>query len=514
MYKVSRFHSLYTRAPTKSIFHHPQTAMNHADAEAPSSSGGGQGGDPVLPSQELISTLLQRLRDPSVATSFERGLTTADGRRAMAGLVRPRWVLRPPPPPNDGRDGGEPSASTAAAPHSQAPPPAATYNSFPARGHIDLRMEQNAAFADSQEARCRDLLSGLPPEGDRSMGQSWKKRADAIQGLIKEGLAACPGHRGLLSAEVEYKAWLERRIGIISNSSTPSNPPAGGATLPSAPALPGTRPRPSAAAARAPPHPTTTRRVDRAQAAMRDAMAERSFLAGSGPSKDEKYPLLGEDDVPGGEEDFAKSTLDEGGNSPSSYFSDRDIHRKKYKRKRRDSRRDHKSKKRKKRDRRHRSESPDSRSEESDRRSRRRRKKRKGKDRKRRKSRRSSKYDSDESSNESRGKNGSDSDDSSVDVRAKGEHLDPKDNGGDATHKDEAGKSHEAMRVFRCYMRATVFVTSVGVSLTPARSTTRLGSFLSAKWSPAADIREDARPVLSASGRCHPEFQNTESTNG
>ena len=404
-----------------------------SNAEAPSS-GGGQGEDPVLPSQELISTLLRRLRDPSVATSFERGLTTADGRRAMAGLVRPRWVLRPPPPSDGGRDGGE------------SPPSAAVYNSFPARSHIDLRIAQNSAFADSQEVRCRDVLSGLPPVGE--MGQSWKKRADAIQGMIKEGLAACPGHRGLLSAEMEYKAWLERRIGIISNSSTPSNPPAG-VTLSSVTALPGTRlGQAPTVAARAPPYSTAARKVDRAQLAMRDAMAERSFLVGSGPGKDEKYPLLGEDDIPGGEEDYAKSKLDEGGNSPSSYFSDRDAHRKKHRKKKRDSRRDYKSKKRKKQDRRRRSESPDSRSDGSDRRSRRRRRKRKGKDRKRRKSRRPSKHDSDESGNESRGKSESDSNDS------RSQDLDPINDRGNATHGEEAGKSHVAsapLFLYTCY---------------------------------------------------------------
>lgn len=377
----------------------------------------------------------------------------------MAGLVRPRWVLRPPPPSGGGRDSDESSPSDT------------IYNAFPSRSHIDLRMEQNALFADSQEVRCRDLLSGLPPEGDRTMGQSWKKRADAIQGLIKEGLAACPGHRGLLSAETEYKTWLERRIGIISNSSTPSDPPAGGVTLSSMPALPGTRPAgTSTAATRAPLHSTAARKVDRAQAAMMDAMAERSFLVGSGPGKDEKYPLLGEDDVPGGEKDFAKSALDEGGKSPSSYFSDRDIHRKKYRKRKRD----HKSKKRKKQDRRRRSESPDSRSDGSDRRSRRRRKKRKGKDRKKRKSRRASKRDSDESGNENRGLSESDSDDSRLDVRAK--NLDPIDDRGDATQGVDAGKSHVATGLsllYLCYR----FRDFCRCSLTLAQSTSRLGRF-------------------------------------
>mmetsp|Transcript_3721 Transcript_3721/g.7813 ORF Transcript_3721/g.7813 Transcript_3721/m.7813 type:complete len:558 (+) Transcript_3721:13-1686(+) len=146
------------------------------------------------------------------------------------------------------------------------------YNAIPSRNYIDLRMEQNKMFADDQCDKCQRRLSELVESSGED--KQWKKRADEIQSLVNEGLAACPSHKGLLDAEREYKAWIQQRIDSLRN------------TKPAAPATAAVKTAKTNGDAAFLPNPLNFSHAQkkgaegRAHAAMRDALLERSFLLG------------------------------------------------------------------------------------------------------------------------------------------------------------------------------------------------------------------------------------------
>ena len=181
------------------------------------------------------------------------------------------------------------------------------YNTIPKRNYIDLRMEQNRLFADDQCIQCRKILSKLQQSSSSCNDKPWKKQGDTIQSLINEGLAACPNHEGLLSAERMYKGWIQRRI-----DSLPGGDAARSAAAPNN--VSNSSARASASAMKTAntttvddnnnnksvlpnPYPTQPKKgaEGRAHAAMRDALMERSFMLSgdAGKGKDDaKYPLL------------------------------------------------------------------------------------------------------------------------------------------------------------------------------------------------------------------------------
>mmetsp|Transcript_8607 Transcript_8607/g.18728 ORF Transcript_8607/g.18728 Transcript_8607/m.18728 type:complete len:566 (+) Transcript_8607:74-1771(+) len=189
------------------------------------------------------------------------------------------------------------------------------YNTIPARNYIDLRMEQNRMFADSQCLQCQVILSKLfqnysPPieltaaaMASSANDKQWKKQADTIQSLINEGLAACPTHQGLLGAERKYKNWIQRRIDSITSNRMGEGRVAVANTAGTGEQgrdvgnrAAGTSGRPVTGTSR---HTQKKGAEGRAHAAMRDALLERSFFLGDDNKDhdgkggvDKSYPLL------------------------------------------------------------------------------------------------------------------------------------------------------------------------------------------------------------------------------
>ncbi|KAL3826262.1 hypothetical protein ACHAXA_006290, partial [Cyclostephanos tholiformis] len=273
------------------------------------------------------------LLDPDIVPAFER-------RRHgdhVGGLNRPRWALIPPPHPPRRREtticvdapppggavvddavvgtddattsdirhraaGGVPSyarTNVENVPGGNGRAVGGVYNAVPRRNYIHLRMEQNEMFADDRGRECRRILSTLTRSGgtdscDNNDGK-WQKHADRLQSMVCEGLAACPNHATLLEVESEYKRWLRRRMDSLVGG--------GGGTCRSANVTAATAiatfgppdtmqvtmdasvgcdvpPRPPESASRS--AYDNRKREGRAQAAMRDALAERSFLLQGG----------------------------------------------------------------------------------------------------------------------------------------------------------------------------------------------------------------------------------------
>lgn len=306
--------------------------------------------DSVRPSMTLIDILHRRLLDPGIVPAFERRRTND----LTGGLVRPRWMLIPASEGSvaaaadtasaaDNDDGSSGAKKAATAPNDTSISDALAfgnaignnalgngchnismlstksngkngivnenivtkYNAVPKRNYIDLRMIQNRMFADDQSVKCRRILSTLSslaePDPFNSDSKKWQKHADSLQSMVNEGLAACPNHADLLAVESDYKGWLQRRMDSLVAGTGIS------------------------AAATSKVTPVIVKKKDisvehsfstskpkkgaegRAHAAMRDALAERSFLLQGGgatavggggkldgDNKEEgvKYPLL------------------------------------------------------------------------------------------------------------------------------------------------------------------------------------------------------------------------------
>jgi len=245
------------------------------------------------------------------------------------------------------------------------------YNAYPKRNYIDLRMEQNRMFANDQYDQCKALLAKLSQPSTTSQStpstnndinnnnKQWKKQADTIQSLLNEGLASCPNHIGLLQAEKEYKEWIQKRIHILSTPSLPTKQTTVDKTTPSNSTL-----LPNSA------YSSSMRKgaENRAQAALRDAQLERSFMLDGNAKDDEKdnnnnnmYPLLSANDED--QQGDVKGSYKEEESLSSGSDTDEDSRRRKkskrnYKKhKRSKSRHDHGDRRRRKRDRRSRSRS-------------------------------------------------------------------------------------------------------------------------------------------------------------
>ena len=247
----------------------------------------------VQPSPPLIATLKRRLRDPSILPRFEHDHRLG----AESCLISPHWILTRA----NEYDASEKTVVTTSATQGQLENPAITercqsdetFNAIPLRNYIDLRIQQNKLFADERFKRYT------------SMAQSWKdnrantnnkshKQWDIMKSCVKEGLAAYPQHEGLLDAQQYMNEFHSRNqmsddhhllqsINISHQASATSNK--GEALLTHLELK----------------HQLPTKGAEkRAQAAMKDALLERTFLSqhtadGStnGPTE---YTLLPEQD--------------------------------------------------------------------------------------------------------------------------------------------------------------------------------------------------------------------------
>jgi len=323
----------------------------------------------VQPSSMLIDILHHKLRDPSIVRKFE------DSRQDSStyGLICPRWVLQQAESESDVANDKKSKldgTNDIKQPNSNRE---TVYNSYPKRNYIDLRMEQNRMFANDQYDQCKALLAKLSQPSTTSQStpstnndinnnnKQWKKQADMIQSLLNEGLASCPNHVGLLESEKEYKEWIQKRINILSTPSLPTKQSTAAVdkTTPSNSTL-----LPNSA------YSSSMRKgaENRAQAALRDAQLERSFIDGNAKD-DEKdnnnnnmYPLLSANDED--QQGDVKGSYKEEESLSSGSDTDEDSRRRKkskrkYKKHKRGKSRHghHDNRRRRKRDRRSRSRS-------------------------------------------------------------------------------------------------------------------------------------------------------------
>ncbi|KAL9187213.1 hypothetical protein ACHAXT_001316 [Thalassiosira profunda] len=357
--------------------------------------------EPVQPSPPLLAALHRRLRDPSLVPSFERRRP----RSATGGLVRPRWTLRRPADGDGSQDGGGGGVGAAddsgtkadggnggegvggercaasnnaggarGAPSgpSGAAAAATDCNALPRRSYLDLRLQQNRAFADAQFIICRTRLAAHLP----SSNPGRQKHIVAFRSALAEGLAACPTHEGLLRAEREWKARMQEENEAGGDGGTEAakfasrpnflaNPRADGGTSVANGDNPKTQSLPPRKGAEG-----------RARAAMQDALMERAFLLGDGGGATgekaaeaaARYPLLAEADElterGGGQRN--KSSRRESSSDSSSSSSDSS--RRRRRRKKRSRRRRKKHKRRGKRRRHHHEEEEEGHRSKGDRR--------------------------------------------------------------------------------------------------------------------------------------------------
>ena len=221
-------------------------------------------GDEESTGGTLFTILHQKLRDPSIITESPRYMH-------VDGLVRPRWILQHQQQHHAKEEVRDCSVKD--------DDNAIRTNAIPMRSYIGLRIEQNNMFATDQYHQCQILLSKL----DRQQPK-WKEM-DSIQLLLKEGIAACPNHEGLLSLQKQCEEWIvmqqqqQRSVDRSHHHTTSSIKTPYVATTAAAVAS------------------TSNYTCKRAQTAMRDALLERSFLLGSDGMKDDDntnaiYPLL------------------------------------------------------------------------------------------------------------------------------------------------------------------------------------------------------------------------------
>ncbi|KAL3788535.1 hypothetical protein HJC23_006573 [Cyclotella cryptica] len=299
----------------------------------------------VEPSTPLIAILHERLRDPSIVPRFEarRKINSS-----FCHLIRPRWVLhRADEPQNivsgdDDRDGG-----TGADASSASVTKITEMNAIPHRNYIDLRMEQNKMFADERLKQYTELLSRWKTANDctdsggkgrgRATEDKDRKQWEVMRSCVKEGLAAYPNHDGLLVAQKEMKELHSSRFGREEELLFAVKPSAGdgahGGPLVRQESSQGNNKRLSPAAMAAPhghfleeknylDQPLKKGAAGRAQAAMRDALLERSFLEqGAAGTSDAagKYPLLPEE-----ENDYINKNLLDNPNHQSADHTNQD----------------------------------------------------------------------------------------------------------------------------------------------------------------------------------------------
>ena len=302
----------------------------------------------VQPSAPLINILHRRLRDPSIVASFERRCHSNNHSADGLVLARPHWLLQTASGAAvQGEDNYEMNAqkssllgdgaSSSAAPIGgqkiEKPHPAVAIdavkvepistlsmiNSIPKRNYIDLRIQQNEIFANHQYTKCLSNLKKIQHQQEQQSSkkqQLQQKVANDIQSLLNEGLAAFPNHEGLLSVQKEYRDWMiiEQNNGKRMNGSASSGAGRGPGGTPSCASsslnanrtnlqlLSRVNNNNGSAILSNPQmlqqHPQHKGAEGRAQAAMRDALAERSFLldddGAAAAAKDigAKYPLL------------------------------------------------------------------------------------------------------------------------------------------------------------------------------------------------------------------------------
>jgi hypothetical protein len=307
--------------------------LNNAQHAPQSTSPHDESSHAVHPSSQLINLLRRRLRDPSIVPAFAL---------VVEGLVRPRWILRAADDDvaveTDGRgssNGGDDdcvrdaagfangtSNNNATDTKGDTATTATTnieYNTIPKRNYISLRMEQNKLFADDQllqytttiHSDLTSLQTQLHSCNATNGGyvndweNKWKKQVEIAQSYLEEGLAACPNHGGLLEARKGLRDWLDRvgrrRRGqeaslpmMVNEAKLSSSSLANTQTI--KPTLQTTA---STTTTTAVPNPFATQKKGaegRAQAALRDALAERSFMLGDGGGGGGEYPLLPDED--------------------------------------------------------------------------------------------------------------------------------------------------------------------------------------------------------------------------
>jgi len=276
----------------------------------------------VQPSYPLIEKLHHRLRDPDLVPRFEdsRKNESNNALEISVGLIRPRWRLMLST--NEGNSVIPPSATSfqskiednwnpAGAECKIAPNPD-FLNNLPERNYLDLRIEQMTMFCDEQCKLCREILRELMQNSPKSARdipnyevkvqlKKEKQMMQTFQSRMEKGLAACPDHRGLRVANEEWKEWLQSRTSDDGGSCD-------AATLQNSANM---HPqRASTQNGKNGSHTIThiesaieVRKgaVGRADAAMRDALAERSFLMDGNGNNDDNvggYELIpSQDDV-------------------------------------------------------------------------------------------------------------------------------------------------------------------------------------------------------------------------
>ncbi len=193
---------------------------------------------PPLPTTDgsLIETLHTRLRDPSITASFEKRLRLHRRPKDTATLALGRGSTsrssscdsRCCPLPNHAVRWTLLHLATSAGHATRRVP-----NGTPTKNYLELRIEQNKAFANRQHSTCLRTLSectalfnGEVSEEGAVADETKKKKAEEEEGeqskkknvivLLKElrshldkGLAACPDHGGLLHVEKEYQRWMK-----------------------------------------------------------------------------------------------------------------------------------------------------------------------------------------------------------------------------------------------------------------------------------------------------------------
>ncbi|KAL7478158.1 hypothetical protein ACHAW6_003934 [Cyclotella cf. meneghiniana] len=287
----------------------------------------------VQPSPPLIAALHERLRDPSIVPRFE---TRREIKPSFCHLIRPRWVLRRADDQENVVSGAQHGVVAAradclsinvdkdAVELNENIKKCSEMNTIPHRNYLDLRMEQNKMFADERWKQCTDLLSRWKTPNDcaakankargRATDEKHTKQWEVMRSCIKEGLAAYPDHKGLLASQKQMNELYPSRFRREDTLSFFVKPSAGDV----AQCVPSRRQDLSqsnnttlstAAISASNGHllkeqtclqqPLNKGAEGRAQAAMRDALLERSLLeqgAAATSTAADKYPLLPEEE--------------------------------------------------------------------------------------------------------------------------------------------------------------------------------------------------------------------------
>lgn len=295
------------------------------------------GENSVQPSYTLIEKLHHRLRDPDLVPRFEdsRKNESNNALEIAARLIRPRWRLTLST--NEGnsdvpllvtsfQSGGRSSLGNAEAKFQDkiednwnpdgaeiniAPNPD-FLNNLPERNYLNLRIEQMTMFCDEQCKSCSEILRDLmqnSPKSARNIPnyevkvklKKEKHMMQIFQSRMEKGLAACPDHRGLRVVNEEWKEWLQSRMGddggscdAVTLQNSANMHPQRSSTQNGKNGIHTITHMESAIEVR-------KGALGRADAAMRDALAERSFLMDGSRNNDDNvggYDFLpSQDDV-------------------------------------------------------------------------------------------------------------------------------------------------------------------------------------------------------------------------